>query len=108
MALAPWNVLAGGKFRTDAEEEQRRATGEHGRKVFDPSWERNEVEKKVSSLLERVAKEVGTKSLTAGKYAQQGSGRHRLIFSPRLFVVAIAYVMQKNTLRFPHYWRAQG
>ena len=69
MALAPWNVLASGKFRTDAEEEQRRATGEEGRKMFGPAWERTEIEKKVSALLEKVANEVGTKSITAGKYA---------------------------------------
>lgn len=30
MALAPWNVLAGGKIRTDAEEARRRETGEKG------------------------------------------------------------------------------
>ncbi|KAG6844595.1 hypothetical protein H0H87_005611 [Tephrocybe sp. NHM501043] len=30
MALAPWNVLAGGKFRTDAQEEARRTSGEGG------------------------------------------------------------------------------
>ena len=30
MALAPWNVLAGGKIRTDAEEQKRRETGEKG------------------------------------------------------------------------------
>ena len=30
MALAPFNVLAGGKIRSDAEEEHRRQTGEHG------------------------------------------------------------------------------
>lgn len=30
MALAPWEVLGGGKIRTDAEEEQRRKTGEKG------------------------------------------------------------------------------
>ena len=30
MALAPWNVLAAGKIRTDEEEEQRRKTGEKG------------------------------------------------------------------------------
>jgi len=28
MALAPWNVLAAGKIRTDAEEQRRRETGE--------------------------------------------------------------------------------
>ena len=68
MALAPWNVLASGKFRTDAEEEQRRATGEEGRKLLDPAWERTETERKVSGLLEKVAKEVGAKSITAGEY----------------------------------------
>ena len=68
MALAPWNVLAGGKFRTDTEEEQRRTTGEDGRKMFGPAWERTEMERKVSGLLEKVAKEVGAKSITAGTY----------------------------------------
>lgn len=31
MALSPFNVLAGGKIRTDAEEERRRLTGENGK-----------------------------------------------------------------------------
>jgi hypothetical protein len=66
LALAPWNVVGGGKFRTDAEEEQRRVTGEKGRTIFNPQWERNENEKKISHALEKVAGEVGTKSLTAG------------------------------------------
>ncbi|KAJ7919007.1 Aldo/keto reductase [Mycena leptocephala] len=80
LALAPWSVVGGGKFRTDAEEEQRRATGEKGRTMFNPEWERNEDEKKISSALEKVAAEVGTKSITA---------------------VAIAYVMQKVPYCFP-------
>ncbi|KAJ7792719.1 Aldo/keto reductase [Mycena leptocephala] len=80
LALAPWNVVGGGKFRTDAEEEQRRVTGEKGRTIFNPQWERNENEKKISHALEKVAGEVGTKSLTA---------------------VAIAYVMQKVPYCFP-------
>jgi len=80
LALAPWNVVGGGKFRTDAEEEQRRATGEKGRTTFNPEWERNENEKKISRALEKVAGEVGTKSITA---------------------VAIAYVMQKVPFVFP-------
>ena len=66
MGLAPRKVLASGKFRTDAEEEQRRATGEEGRK-YGPSWERTEIERKVSASLEKVANEVGVKSITAGK-----------------------------------------
>ncbi|KAG5642304.1 hypothetical protein DXG03_003024 [Asterophora parasitica] len=79
LALAPWNVLAGGKFRTDAEEEARRTTGEGGRTVTG-SWERNEQEKRISAALEKVANEVGTKHITA---------------------VAIAYVLQKTPYVFP-------
>ena len=30
MALAPWDVLHGGRIRTDAEEQRRRESGEHG------------------------------------------------------------------------------
>ncbi|KAI0767466.1 NADP-dependent oxidoreductase domain-containing protein [Fomes fomentarius] len=80
LALAPWNVLAGGRLRTDEEEEQRRQTGEKGRLIFSPGWERTEDERKVSKALEEVAKEVGAKSIQA---------------------VAIAYVMHKTTHVFP-------
>ncbi|KDR66295.1 hypothetical protein GALMADRAFT_1162108 [Galerina marginata CBS 339.88] len=80
MALAPWSVLAGGKIRTDEEEEKRRKTGENGRTVFNPEWERNEKEKAVCKALEKVAGEVGAKHITS---------------------VAIAYVMQKATYVFP-------
>ncbi|KAF9555638.1 Aldo/keto reductase [Agrocybe pediades] len=82
MALAPWNVLAAGKIRTDEEEERRRQTGENGRTIFSPgvSWERTEQEKLVCKALEMVAKEIGAKHITA---------------------VAIAYVMQKTPYVFP-------
>ncbi|EGN98177.1 hypothetical protein SERLA73DRAFT_183083 [Serpula lacrymans var. lacrymans S7.3] len=80
LALAPWNVIAGGKFRTDEEEERRRQTGEKGRTIANPNWERNEDEKKMSKALEKVAQEVGAKHITA---------------------VAIAYVMQKTPYVFP-------
>ncbi|EPQ51689.1 hypothetical protein GLOTRDRAFT_132893 [Gloeophyllum trabeum ATCC 11539] len=80
MALAPWNVIAAGHFRTDEEEERRRKTGEKGRTIFGPNWERTEDEKKMSHALEKVANEVGVKSLTA---------------------VAIAYVMHKTPYVFP-------
>ncbi|KAF7331093.1 Aldo/keto reductase [Mycena venus] len=65
LALAPWNVLASGKLRTDAEEERRRQTGEKGRTLVDPMWERTKDQKKMSRALEKVAGEVGTKSITA-------------------------------------------
>ncbi|OCH91304.1 Aldo/keto reductase [Obba rivulosa] len=80
MALAPWFVLAGGKIRTDAEEERRRQTGEKGRIIFDPNWERTPDERKVCLSLEEVAKQVGAKNITS---------------------VAIAYVMQKTPYVFP-------
>jgi aryl-alcohol dehydrogenase-like predicted oxidoreductase len=66
LALAPWNVLARGKFRTDAEEEKRRQTGEKGRAMGE-TWERNETERKVSYALEKVAAEVGAKHITSGQ-----------------------------------------
>ncbi|CAL1709975.1 unnamed protein product [Somion occarium] len=80
MALAPFNVLAAGKIRSDAEEQKRRETGEKGRAIQDPSWERTENERKVCLALEKVAGEVGVQSITA---------------------VAIAYVMQKAPYVFP-------
>ncbi|KAI0672354.1 Aldo/keto reductase [Trametes maxima] len=66
MALAPWNVLAGGKVRTDEEEERRRQTGEKGRTIIQSDWERNENEKEVCKALEKIAREVNAKSIQAG------------------------------------------
>jgi aryl-alcohol dehydrogenase-like predicted oxidoreductase len=67
MALCPWNTLAGGKFRTDEEEESRRQSGEKGRTIWSADWERTEDEKKMSRALAKVADEVGTKHITAGR-----------------------------------------
>ncbi|KAF9799281.1 hypothetical protein IEO21_10596 [Rhodonia placenta] len=64
MALAPWNVLAGGKIRTDAEEERRRQTGEKGRTIMSADWERTPEERKVCQVLEKVAAETGATSIT--------------------------------------------
>jgi aryl-alcohol dehydrogenase-like predicted oxidoreductase len=80
LALAPWGVVGQGKFRTDAEEQRRRETGENGRTLMRPDWERSETERKVSAALEKVAQEVGAEHITA---------------------VAIAYVMQKAPYVFP-------
>ncbi|KAJ3995601.1 Aldo/keto reductase [Lentinula boryana] len=79
LALAPWGVLARGKLRTDEEEERRRTTGEKGR-MTTGDWERSEDEVKMSHALEKVAKEIGARSISA---------------------VAIAYVMQKTPHVFP-------
>jgi aryl-alcohol dehydrogenase-like predicted oxidoreductase len=72
MALAPWNVLCGGKLRSDAEEERREKSGEQGRdlKLDNHGWKRTEEEKKMSHALEKVAKEVGVESITAGSYTE--------------------------------------
>ncbi|EPQ52456.1 Aldo/keto reductase [Gloeophyllum trabeum ATCC 11539] len=80
LALAPWNVLAGGHIRTDEEEERRRQTGEKGRTTWRGDWERNEKEKTVCKALEKVAAEVGTQHIQA---------------------VAIAYLLQKTPYVFP-------
>ena len=71
MALAAFMVLAGGKIRSDAEEARRRETGEKGRSWHGP-WERTEDEKKVCAALEKVAEEVGAKSIGAGEHAFGG------------------------------------
>ncbi|KAF5350897.1 hypothetical protein D9758_010530 [Tetrapyrgos nigripes] len=80
LALAPWNVLGAGRIRTDEEEERREKTGEKGRQLFGPEWKRTPEEVKISRALEKVAKEIGAKNITA---------------------VAIAYVMQKTPYVFP-------
>ena len=69
LALAPWDVLGGGRIRSDAEEERRRQTGEKGRMIRSPEWERTEEERKVCLILEEVAKEVGVESITSGALA---------------------------------------
>jgi len=69
MAIAPFGVLAGGKIRTDAEEERRRQSGEKGRTAFNPNWERTPAEKKVTDALERIAAEIGAKNIQAGEYS---------------------------------------
>ena len=66
LALAPFGILAGGRIRTDAEEERRRESGEKGRVNFHSNWERTEEERRMSLVLEEVAKEVGVEGITAG------------------------------------------
>lgn len=69
MALAPWNVLAGGKIRTDEEEEQRRQTGENGR-AWSGDWERNDLEKKACKVLEEIAAKLRVKHITSGVFIE--------------------------------------
>ncbi|KAF8486593.1 Aldo/keto reductase [Gautieria morchelliformis] len=80
LALAPWGVVGQGRLRTDEEERRRKESGEGGRTTTSSQWERTPDEVKVSHKLEEIAKEVGTKHITA---------------------VAIAYVMHKAPHVFP-------
>jgi hypothetical protein len=105
MALCPWNVLASGKLRSDAEEERREKSGEMGRdiKIDDNGWKRTPAEKKMSNALEKVAKEVGVDSVTAGWFnstfespvIDHHPSRHRL-------------PPPQSALRFPHGWGSQN
>ncbi|KLO12648.1 Aldo/keto reductase [Schizopora paradoxa] len=88
LALAPFRVIGGGRLRTDAEEELRRQTGEKGRTILNPNWERNEKEVTMSRALEKVANEVArAKGLKDGDVS--------------ISAVCIAYVMQKTPFVFP-------
>ncbi|THU99633.1 Aldo/keto reductase [Dendrothele bispora CBS 962.96] len=81
LALSPWNVLAGGKFRTESEEKAHADARNKGDgRRFPGAIERNEKEIAMSRALEKVAREVGAKSIRT---------------------VAIAYLLQKTTYVFP-------
>jgi aryl-alcohol dehydrogenase-like predicted oxidoreductase len=78
MALAPWDVMGGGKFQTKAAIEERKKKGEGLRSMF--AGEQSEEEAKISEALAKVALEHGIQSITA---------------------IAIAYVMAKANNVFP-------
>ena len=103
MALAPWNVLAGGKIRTDAEEKRREESGEGGRTMW-ADWKRTESERQVCLALEKVAEEVGAKSITSGRPT---------LWTPRLLANLTTISRDrldhaKGPVRLPHCRRPQG
>ena len=63
MALAPWDVLGGGKFQTKKQIEERKSEGKGLRSMF--GLEQSEDESKMSAALEKVAAGQGTESITA-------------------------------------------
>ena len=79
MALAPWDVLGGGKLQTKKAIEERKAKGESLRSMIGGP-KQSDNEEKMSEALEKVAKEHGIESVTA---------------------IALAYVMQKSINVFP-------
>lgn len=78
MALAPWDVLGGGKFQGKKDLEERAKKGERLRSTF--GAEQSEDERRVSEALEKVSAEHGVKSLTS---------------------IALAYVRAKANNVFP-------
>jgi aryl-alcohol dehydrogenase-like predicted oxidoreductase len=78
MAIAPWDVMGGGKFQSRKAIEEREKKGEELRSMFTKG--QSEEERKVSDALEKVASEHGVDSLTA---------------------IAIAYVRAKAPNVFP-------
>lgn len=91
-------MLAGGKIRSDADEQRRIESGEGGRTVASSEWKRNETEREVCRALEKIAAEVGAKHITSGTSS---------CFEPRynsrspFFLVAITWCMQKFPYVFP-------
>ena len=79
MALAPWDVIGGGKFQTKKALEERKKNNEGLRSIMG-SGDQTEQEEKISAALEKVANEIGDVSISA---------------------VAIAYVMQRTINVFP-------
>ncbi|AJT89926.1 putative aryl-alcohol dehydrogenase [Saccharomyces cerevisiae S288C] len=79
MALAPWDVMGGGRFQSKKAMEERRKNGECIRSFVGAS-EQTDAEIKISEALAKVAEEHGTESVTA---------------------IAIAYVRSKAKNVFP-------
>ncbi|CAI4897068.1 AFH_G0044110.mRNA.1.CDS.1 [Saccharomyces cerevisiae] len=79
MALAPWDVMGGGRFQSKKAMEERKKNGE-GLRTFVGGPEQTELEVKISEALTKIAEEHGTESVTA---------------------IAIAYVRSKAKNVFP-------
>ncbi|KAK8194197.1 putative aryl-alcohol dehydrogenase aad14 [Zalaria obscura] len=78
MALAPWDVLGGGKFQTKKALEERKKNNEGLRSIFGSEQTKDEV--KMSEALAQVASEHGIESVTT---------------------IALAYVLSKTPNVFP-------
>jgi hypothetical protein len=103
LALGPWNVLAGAKLRTDAEEMRRRQSG---RMFASSTWERNEDEKRMSNALEEVAKQVGAEHIAAGEWDQIPNFHHQKWTHGIYSCHRISF--PKDTLFVPNCRRPQG
>ena len=97
LALAPWGVLGQGRLRTDKEENHRRETGEKGRTMLGPDWERKPHEVQISRKLEEIAKEVGADHITAVAIAYV---MHVCFPRSSKWVCALRYIYRKRLTCF--------
>src|ERR1700748_1527126 len=65
MALAPWDVLGGGKLQTKAHIKERIEAGEKLRGFGEMTFNQTPIEEKMSEALEKVADQVGVDSIQA-------------------------------------------
>jgi hypothetical protein len=106
MALLPWNVIAAGRLRSDEEERRREESGEGGRTFTRPDWRRNEVEKKASHALEKVAKEHGNDiSVSAGKSLCR---LQWILLRLHSCVSCNCICDAQGTICVPYYWRSES
>lgn len=119
LALAPFDVLAGGKLRTEAEAQARIAAGDNGRVAFpNEKLEASEEAKKVSAALEKVAAEVGAKSVQAGMSCRHPYAPHSPLHHCCLTYRADQYIVNyisghclpsaENSLRLPSHRNPQN
>ncbi len=106
LALAPFQVLGGGRLRTEAEDKRRREAGEYERTVGGArsvSSTRTELEIKLSSALEKVANEVGAISITSGSFVLHILHRHLDLCHSRHRLCHA-----EDAIRLPYCRRTQG
>lgn len=100
MALAPWDVLGGGKFQTKKALAERKKANEQLRSIIGPG-EQTEQERKISDALEEVAKEVSLTQSRSSIRLKRGTDAATQHNIESIQAVALAYVMAKTPDVFP-------
>lgn len=99
MALAPWDVLATGRIRSDEQDKAYKESKEKGRTGWSAEGtERREQDIAMCNALEKVREEVGAGTIQAGENLSSSA---LLGHNSNLEPVAIAYLLQKTPYVFP-------